>query len=282
MPNDNKNLHKAKAVKNDEFYTFYEDVEAELRNYNLRGKDVYCPCDTEESAFFRYLSANFAELGLKRLTATSSATNTALVKTLPDMPPARKLLSTLGDFRSPDCVEFLKSCDIVITNPPFSLFREFVGLIHQHNKDFIIIGNQNAFTYKEIFKLIKANKVRTGYNMVKQFKLPDGATKKFGNVCWFTTLPRETEFIPLTKEYTPTAFPKYDNYDAIEVSRVANIPKDYDGVMGVPITFINKYNQEQFEIVGNSRYQYDSDEINEIAFINGKEIYKRILIKRKV
>ena len=151
-----------------------------------------------------------------------------------------------GDFRSPECIEILKECDIVCTNPPFSLFREFVDAIMNYNKLCLIIGNQNAFTYKEIFQLIKDNKLWTGYNMVKQFNQPDGSIKKFGNICWFTNMKvnKYIEKLVLTKTYNPIDYPKYDNYDAIEVGRVANIPKDYDGVMGVPITFIDKYNPD--------------------------------------
>ena len=157
-----------------------------------------------------------------------------------------------GDFRSPECLEIMKECDIVCTNPPFSLFREFVDAIMTANKSFLIIGNQNAFSYKEIFKLIKDNKIWTGYNMVKKFHQPDGSIKEFGNVCWFTNMvnsKRNEEFV-FTKTYNPIDYPKYDNYDAIEVSKIVDIPSDYDGIMGVPITFIYKYNPNQFEIIG--------------------------------
>ena len=157
-----------------------------------------------------------------------------------------------GDFRSPECIEILKECDIVCTNPPFSLFREFVDTIMSYNKLCLIIGNQNAFVCKEIFPLMMNNKLCTGYNMVKEFNQPDGSIKKFGNICWFTNMKvnKRIEKIVLTKTYNPIDYPKYDNYDAIEVGRVANIPKDYDGVMGVPITFLYKYSPKQFEIIG--------------------------------
>ena len=157
-----------------------------------------------------------------------------------------------GDFRSPECVEILRECDIVCTNPPFSLFREFVSLIMTHQKKFLIIGNQNAFTYKEIFSLIKTNQIWTGYNMVKKFYQPDGSIKEFGNVCWFTNMEnskRNEKFI-FTKTYNSIDYPKYDNYDAIEVGKIVDIPSDYDGVMGVPLTFIYKYNPNDFEIIG--------------------------------
>ena len=197
-----------------------------------------------------------------------------------------------GDFRSPECIEILKECDIVCTNPPFSLFREFVDIIMTHNKQCLIIGSQNAFTYKEIFKMIKNNKLWTGYNMVKEFNQPDGSIKKFGNVCWFTNLTtnKRNEEMVLTKSYNLIDYPKYENYEAIEVNRLVNIPKDYDGVMGVPITFIDKYNPEQFEILGHTSSSDKSPEVEALrtdpnhrnrGLINGKEKYDRILIRRK-
>ena len=209
-----------------------------------------------------------------------------------------------GDFRSPECIEILKECDIVCTNPPFSLFREFVDTIMSHNKLCLIIGNQNAFVNKEIFPLMMNNKLCTGYNMVKEFNQPDGNIKKFGNICWFTNMKvnKCIEKLVLTKTYNPIDYPKYDNYDAIEVGRVANIPKDYDGVMGVPITFLFKYNPDQFEIIGGFSGYKECDlengficgemteyiESNTHAIkkwrgptINKKAKYTRILIRRK-
>lgn len=181
-----------------------------------------------------------------------------------------------GDFRSDVCNEILKECDIVITNPPFSLFREFVDWINKEQKQFLIIGSQNAFTYKEIFPLFKECKIWTGYNKVKTFKQPDGTIKTFGNICWFANLPVDKDDeITLTKTYNPKDYPKYDNFDAIEVSRVANIPKDYDGIMGVPITFLDKYHP-QFEIVKFRKGDDDKD-----LRVNGKDTYARVLIKRK-
>ena len=209
-----------------------------------------------------------------------------------------------GDFRSPECIEILKECDIVCTNPPFSLFREFVDTIMSYNKLCLIIGNQNAFVYKEIFPLMMNNKLCTGYNMVKEFNQPDGSIKKFGNICWFTNMKvnKCIEKIVLTKIYNPIDYPKYDNYDAIEVGRVANIPKDYDGVMGVPITFLFKYNPEQFGIIGGFKgfkecdlengficgemTEYIDSKTHAIKRWNGPTInkkakYTRILIRRK-
>ncbi len=171
-----------------------------------------------------------------------------------------------GDFRSIECIELLKQADIVCTNPPFSLFREYIAQLVEYGKKFVVIGNQNAITYKEIFPLIKENKLWLGYQKVKKFMVPEYYEKKMtgfqidergqkwrlmGNVCWFTNLEHKKRYeeMILYRNYSPEAYPKYDNYDAIEVSKVSDIPCDYDGVMGVPITFLDKYNPDQFEIV---------------------------------
>ena len=297
----NDNLRAAKRVKNDEFYTIYEDIEAEVMRYRkqFRDKIVYLPCDDpaeKKSEFWSFFVNNFDAFGLKKLIATHYDENGKAYKIwidgdtsndgfIDDGDAKQEDLIGNGDFRSPECIDILKECDIVCTNPPFSLFREFVNQLITHEKQFLIIGNQNAFTYKEVFKLIKTNKVWTGYNMVKKFHQPDGSTKEFGNVCWFTNMPttKRIEELILTKKYAddPSLYPKYDNYDAIEVSRVVNIPNDYYGVMGVPITFIDKYNPNQFEILGDSRYHDGNDVANDINFINGKGLYRRILIRRK-
>lgn len=306
----NTNLHNAKRVKNDEFYTRFEDIEAEVMKYRkqFRDKVVYLPCDDpaeKKSEFWSFFVANFESFGLKKLIATHYEENGQAYKIwidrdndlnhdgwIDDGDAIQEDLVGNGDFRSPECIEILKECDIVCTNPPFSLFREFVNVIMTHGKQCLIIGNQNAFTYAEIFELIKNNKLWTGYNMVKEFNQPDGSIKKFGNVCWFTnmkTSKRDEEQV-LTKTYNPIDYPTYENYNAIEVGKVVNIPKDYDGVMGVPITFIDKYNPNQFIIIGHTHSSDNSPEVEEIrtdsnhrhgGFINGKEKYMRILIRRK-
>ena len=306
----NTNLHNAKRVKNDEFYTRYEDIEAEVMKYRkqFRDKVVYLPCDDpaeKKSEFWSFFVANFESFGLKKLIATHYEENGQAYKIwidrdndlngdgwIDDGDAIQEDLVGNGDFRSPECIEILKECDIVCTNPPFSLFREFVNVIMTHGKQCLIIGNQNAFTYAEIFELIKNNRLWTGYNMVKEFNQPDGSIKKFGNVCWFTnmkTSKRDEEQV-LTKTYNPIDYPTYENYNAIEVGKVVNIPKDYDGVMGVPITFIDKYNPNQFIIIGHTHSSDNSPEVEEIrtdsnhrhgGFINGKEKYMRILIRRK-
>ena len=302
------NLREARKNKNDEFYTRYEDIEAEVMKYREQFKDkvVYLPCDDpaeKKSEFWSFFVDNFDAFGLKKLIATHYEENGKAYKIwidgdtsndgfVNDGDAQQEDLQGNGDFRSPECVAIMNECDIVCTNPPFSLFREFVDTIMKADKKFLIIGNKNAFTYIKIFKLIKENKIWTGYNMVKQFKQPDGSIKKFGNICWFsnmTTIKYNEEFV-LTKEYNPINYPKYDNYDAIEVDRIANIPKDYYDVMGVPITFIDKYNPNQFEILGHTSSSDKSPEVEALrtnpkyrnrGFINGKEKYDRVLIRRK-
>ena len=209
------------------------------------------------------------------------------------------LLKRNGDFRSEECIELLKEADIVVTNPPFSLFREYVAQLMEYGKKFLIIGNQNAITYKEIFACIKSNQIWLGYKCGDmKFTVPDyyeERTTRFwideqgqkwrsmGNICWFTNLDTEKrhEILTLYKQYSPEEYPKYDNYDAIEVPKTSDIPYDFYGVMGVPITFLDKYNPDQFEILGDSRYHDGRDIADDINFINGKLLYRRILIRRK-
>ena len=205
-----------------------------------------------------------------------------------------------GDFRSAECIEYLKACDIVITNPPFSLFKEIVIEILKYHKKFLIIGNQNAITYKEIFPLIQNNEVWTGYRFGEmKFRVPEYSKprkyrfwvdengqkwRSLGNAMWLTNLDndRRHEYISMTKTFQPSEYPKYDNYNAINVKTIRDIPYDYYGIMGVPITIINKYNSEQFEIVGEANHGSDSEFDLFKPTIGGKEIFKRILIRRKV
>lgn len=203
-----------------------------------------------------------------------------------------------GDFRSQECVALLEEADIVVTNPPFSLFREYVAQLVECDKSFVIIGNQNAIAYKEIFPLLKDNKIWQGYHCGDmEFTVPDyyepRATRyreengikyrSMGNICWFTNLdiPKRHEEIVLFRTYNQNDYPKYDNYDAIEVSKLVNIPCDYDGVMGVPITFLDKYNPEQFDILGIDRYIADNPNYGKRFTLNGREVYARVLIRRK-
>lgn len=207
------------------------------------------------------------------------------------------ILQGNGDFRSPECVELLKEADIVVTNPPFSLFREYLAQLDQYNKQFVIVGNTNALTYKEVFRMFQVNKIRTGYtnfNVGMYFAVPD-TYEKFHHIengkkiarvstsCWFTNLPvrKHTEDLVLYKKYTPEDYPHYDNYDAINVNTYIDIPCDYEGVMGVPITFLDKYNPDQFEIIG-AMTTTKVDEYNfGYPYINGVKLYARILIRKK-
>ena len=302
---DNKNLRRAARVKNDEFYTRYEDIEAEVMKYRKQfvGKTIYLPCDDpaeKKSEFWSFFANNFEAFGLKKLIATHYSESGQAYKIwieddlsgdgyIDEFDALQEDLVGDGDFRSPECIEILKECDIVCTNPPFSLFREFVDLIMTHNKQFLIIGNKNAYAYKEIFTLIKNNKVWTGYNAVHNFIQPDGSIKKFGNIGWFTNLQsvKRNEELILTKSYNEVDFPYLDNYNAININKVVNIPKDFNGYMAVPITFIDKYNPNQFEIFGitNTGEENPGIRLPNTAhgrpLLNGKELYIRILIKRK-
>ena len=268
----NDNLHKAKDAKNDEFYTRIEDVAEELRHYkkHFAGKVVFCNCDDPTwSAFWRYFHLNFAELGLKKLISTHYDRTEPTYKMEYEGGDDNNVevgvktpLEGNGDFRNKECLDLLDECDIVVTNPPFSLARAYVQYLREHNKQFVIIGDLNWITYKEIFPMLKDNEVWLGYSSVKEFTQPDGTIKKFGNKLWYTNLDiqKRHEKLILWQRYydddgnpLPDAeerYPHYDNYDAFNVDRVADIPVDYKDVMGVPITFLDKYNPEQFEIVG--------------------------------
>jgi hypothetical protein len=319
----NKNLHKARDKKNDDFYTQLTDIEKELKHYKkyFKNKVVFCNCDDPRiSNFFHYFSYNFEQLGLKKLITTCYKNQqmnlfsenksekaiyleyTGDKNNVPDPKEIgiRKLKGD-GDFRSKECIELLKQSDIVVTNPPFSLFREYVAQLIEHNKKFIILAQQNAITYKETFNLIKGNKIWLGVDNggTKWFQVPnhyDITTesrkkiengKKFfsmGSIVWFTNLDIEKRHddLILYKIYKGHEYDylKYDNYDIINVDKVSDIPMDYKGVMGVPVTFLDKHNPEQFEILGIA------NSARWIGFecytlINSKKIYNRILIKNK-
>lgn len=320
-----KYLQKAKSSKNDEFYTILSDIEKELRYYkkHFKGKTVLCNCDDPRiSNFFHYFSYNFEQLGLKKLITTcyknqnmdmftKNKSEKAIYleytgdKNRNNTPDRTEIeinhLKGDGDFRSQECIELLKESDIVVTNPPFSLFREYVAQLVKYDKKFLIIGNWNAISYKEIFKLIKENKIWIGINSNRNFSgfiVPEhyelfGTEARIdengnriissNNTCWFTNLDidKRHEELILYKTYKRTEYPKYDNQDAINVNMTKDIPCDYDGVMGVPVTFIDKYNPDQFEIVGQM-VTTKVDEFNfGYPFIKGKKVFARILIKKK-
>ena len=324
----NSALTAAKAAKKDEFYTQLTDIERELAHYkeHFKGKTVLCNCDDPRvSNFFKYFTLNFEYLGLKRVIATCYKSQSVdLFSThdceqavyqiyegdrdgnnLPDSDEIKvKPLKGDGDFRSDECIELLKQADIVVTNPPFSLFREYVAQLIKYEKKFIIVGHQNAITYKEIFPLIKNNELWLGYGFkggAAHFysKYKDVATAgnhregmiRVSGVTWFTNLDTQKrhEDLILYKKYTPEEYPKYDNYDAINVNKTSDIPCDYDEVMGVPITFLDKYSPEQFEIVGATESEgkgfsmglWDSTSKISQPLVNGQKVYKRIFIKRQ-
>ena len=287
----NQNLLTAKNKKNDEFYTRLEDIQKELDNYKEYFKDkiIYCNCDDIYSSnFYKYFKDNFNKLGIKKIIATNLSLDNTAYKTEFDnnSKETRTKLRGNGDFRSEECVKLLQESDIIVTNPPFSLFREYIAQLIKYNKDFLIIGNMNAATYKEIFPLFKNNQVWFGYTNPKIFITPDRTEKKFGNILWYTNLESGKRHCRINlKNYyygNENSYPKYDNYDAIEVSKVVNIPKDYYGLMGVPVTFLNKYCPEQFELIGHD-HDLTGDGgagISDGQFIcKGKNVYKRILIK---
>ena len=331
MANKNTNLHKAKKERNDEFYTTYETVEKELSHYveQFHGKVVLCNCDDPfNSSFCKYFLYNFNTLRLKRLICTSYCKRKASFRhTLFDFEEPESVtdyghgyvldidevdnvdseliaanvrrLDGDGDFRSAECIEYLKICDIVVTNPPFSLFKEFVAEILKYGKQFLIIGNQNALTYKEIFPLIQNNTVWTGYQFGEmKFRVPDDSEprstrywvdetgqkwRSLGNAMWLTNLDNELRHkcMHLTQKFDPDLHPRYDNYDAIHIRNITEIPFDYYGIMGVPITIINRYNSDQFEIVGEANHGSDNEYDIFKPILNGKEIFKRILIRNR-
>ncbi len=327
----NNSLHSAKKEKNDEFYTQLSDIENELKHYksHFKNKVVYCNCDDPRvSNFFHYFSYSFEHLGLKRLIATcyksqdkdlfsqnDSEEAVYLIydgdkdgNKIPDDDEIEvKPLKGDGDFSSDECIELLKQADIVVTNPPFSLFRDYVAQLIEHEKKFIIVGNQNAITYKDIFSLIRDNKIWLGtksgdmkfvvpdhYEMrsTRSWRDEEGTNwRSLGNTCWFTNLdhPKRHEEIILWKSYDPDYYPHYDHYDAINVGKVAEIPVDFDGAMGVPITFLNKYNPEQFEILDSNDFRVNESVPfkdhglikDKDGTIDGKATYVRILIRNR-
>jgi hypothetical protein len=275
---NNNNLNKARKEKNDEFYTKWTDIEREVFHYReqMRGKTIFCNCDDPaHSNFWKYFEINFHFFGLRKLISTHYEASKPSYKSEYDGKTiTNTLLEGNGDFRSAEAVELLKECDIVVTNPPFSLFRAYIAQLIEHDKKFLVVGNVNAVKYKEVFKLIKDNKIWLGHYKLKEFIQPDGTTKKFGNINWFTNLDttKRYESLLMYKSYDPTYYPMDNTYNAINVDKVVEIPCDYEGVMGVPITFMDKYNPAQFELVGKANSFY----------VGGKETYERILIRRRM
>ena len=323
----NLNLRRASTAKKDEFYTQLSDIEKELEHYKDHFKDkvIFSNCDDPRvSYFFHYFSYNFEKLGLKKLITTCYKNQNADLfsqnnseqaifleytgdKNGDNIPNPEEIgikqLKGDGDFRSKECIELLNQSDIIVTNPPFSLFREYVTQLIEYDKKFIIVGHQNAISYKEIFKLIKENKLWLGYGFpggAAHFINPhykDYATAgnhkegmiRVSGVVWFTNLEikKRHEDLILYKKYNTKEYPKYDHYDAINVDKTKEIPMDYNGAMGVPITFLDKYSPDQFDIIdGLNRYSILEGPTDEtrgkyLAQFNGKPCYVRIVIKNK-
>lgn len=328
----NNNLNSAKNAKDDEFYTQLSDIEKEIKHYkeHFKGKTVYCNCDDPRvSNFFHYFSHNFENLGLKKLIAICYKSQSVDLFSHHDCEKAIYLeyfgdkngnkvpdpseiginyLDSDGDFRSKESIELLKQADIVVTNPPFSLFREYVAQLIEYKKRFLIVGSQNAVTYKEIFSYIKDNLLWLGYNSGDMaFKVPyhyeprevryweDDSGQKWrsmGNICWYTNLEiqKRYEEIILCKLYNKDSYPLFDFYNAINVNKVADIPLNYSEPMAVPITFLDKYNPSQFEILNCNDFR-KNDKVplkdhglikDKDSAINGKPTYVRILIRNKI
>lgn len=313
---DHSLLDRAKINKKDEFYTQLADIERELAHYekHFRNKTVFCNCDdVRKSNFYRYFVENFERLGLKKVICACYGKSgrdlfsdgeaafyyefTGKEVKYPSLEDVVYFKGD-GDFRSGKSVELLRQADIVVSNPPFSLFREYISQLDRYRKKFLVIGNINAITYKEVFALIRENKVWMGVNMgrgISGFIVPEdyelyGLETKIGdagerivspnNCMWLTNLDNACrhEFIPLIKEYrgNEATYPKFDNYDAINVGRTRDIPFDYKGVMGVPITFLHKFNPDQFKIV---KFRKGNDEKD--LTVGGKPTYFRILIQSR-
>lgn len=309
----NKNMHKAKKNKNDEFYTMLTDIEKEVHQYKDHFKDkvIYLNCDDPEwSNFFRFFASNFEYFELKKLISTHYRDDAPTYKLVlehaltpktdgtfeEDIEEFKHPLKQNGDFRSPECIELLKESDIVVTNPPFSLFREYVTQLIEHNKKFLIIGNKNAVNY--LLPYFRENLMWLGMTSPEYFMTPDldgqnvKTDKLKGLTRWFTNLQntRRSDRITMYKEYNEEEYPKFNNYDAINVDKVTDIPVDYNGYMGVPVTFLDKYNPRQFEIIGIT-YSTDKHPLIEsirtdekrrhVGIINGKEKYPRVIIRRR-
>ena len=329
-------LSQAKTNKKDEFYTQLSDIENELRHYkhHFKGKTVFCNCDDPRvSNFFRYFALNYERLGLKKLVCTCYKSQDVDLFSQKDSEQAVYMvyegntdgdfldfsetqvlpLKGDGDFRSAECIELLKEADIVVTNPPFSLFREYVAQLIEYDKKFIIVGHQNAITYKEIFPLLRDNKMWLGYgfkggaayfindtyeNYAVAGQHKDGMIRVSG-VVWSTNLdiPKRNEPVILYKSYTPEEYPMFDNYNAININKSSDIPYDYDGYMAVPITFLDKYCPDQFDIIwqasGNTRASAPKEILQQLSYcphkedrggcgvVNGQRVYSRIIIRRK-
>lgn len=271
---NNKNLNLAKQKKDDEFYTLFEDIEKELQHYkkHLKNKIIYCNCDDPDfSNFYGFFSLNFKKLGIKKLITThytKDSTSYKVEMTDENEEPLKTNLKGDGDFRSKECLEILKEADIIITNPPFSLFREFIDKLTEYNKKFLIIGSKNALTYKNIFKLFKENKIKSGITQPKIFLNPNNEKKRV-NACWFTNLEHGIKKEIKSIKKFDNSYQTYDNHDAIEISKLKDFPIDYEEIMGVPITYLEKHDPKKYELL-----------FIDGPFLDKKQKYKRVFIRK--
>lgn len=255
----NSNLHQAKIKRNDEFYTQLSDVEKELNNYIsfFENKTIYCNCDNPGiSNFYKYFKINFRNLKLKKVIATCYNKNEkGIISTFEGIIENKTYLKGDGNFKSQECLKLLKESNLIITNPPFSLFKEYLNLLIENNCNFIIVGNKNMSVAKNIFPLFKNNKIRFGYNNITSFITPDNTIKKFGNIGWFTNLPVDKQNqIKFTKNYfdNKNDFPFFMGTKIINVNKISDIPNNYNGIMGVPISYLECHNPNLFEIIATS------------------------------
>lgn len=286
---NNSNLNRTKAKPNDELYTCMDDIEKELANYTFKGRSVHCNCDDYRySNFGKYFTERFKELGLTKLTLTSfNPIGRGFYMVYDGVTMTTGELVGNGDFRSHECMKISTMSDIVVTNPPFSLFRDFIDKMYEYGISFIAVGPECATAYKNVFPHIKANELFIGKNMIKKFIKPDGTVQKFGNIVWWTT----TDFtrgrrIPVDSvEYK--SYHRYDNYKAIDVPSVKAIPLNRKGVMGVPCTYLKYHDPRKYKIVGLSSSSVEN--AGEYfkggttkAKIKGKDKYCRLFIKKAV
>ena len=248
MPNNSNNLRLAHKVKNDEFYTRLEDIEKELMHYKRFFKDkiIYCNCDDpKRSNFWKYFYDHFNDLQLKKLISTHYDPNKiSYVLTYDGISTIKTSLKGNGDFRSDECIKYLKQADLVVTNPPFSLAREYIKQLIDYNKKFIIVGNKNWITYKNIFLLFKNQQIWKGINNISYFIQPNGSLKKFGNTCWFTNLSVKHNNQKITfKEWNTADYPMYDTYPAFEVSKVSNLPYVQKITFNINLDMLDLYKQ---------------------------------------
>ena len=285
----NEVLKKAKENKNDEFYTLYEDIENELNYYKdlIKGKSICCPADTLNSNFWKYFYNNFKELEITKLTITGL--NSKLYSTIDGITIKEKELETNGDFLNDEILNIMRAHDIIITNPPFSLLCEFIKKLNDNSINFLLVGNENCGYHKYVFPSIIEGKIKFGFTKPKTFYNPQGDIRRLGNIQWITNLKIEKEnLLKLNKTYSPDLYLKYDNYEAINVDKLVDIPNNYYGIMGVPITYLTKHNPNIFKILGISHSNRYGNVPHIEGFkdhggnpmLNGKLKYLRVFIQR--